>query len=133
MLFRSLGELITKLFPSGGALDHLSEWISRKFGGDEYDPNAKGTGGAGPHGTAAGTINRHPAPPTPTAPRPASAAAQSAAAGSAGAAHAGNSTQVHIDEINVVTRATDANAMAGDVDGALRRKLLVSNADAGTQ
>lgn len=42
-------------------------------------------------------------------------------------------TNVQIDTINVNTRATDANGIAQDMSGALRRKLLVSSADAGQQ
>lgn len=79
-----------------------------------------------------GEIVRTPAPPTPTAPRPPSAAQQSGGAGGSPTAMiGGGGTQVHIDEININTRATDANGIASSIGGAMQRKLLVSNADGG--
>jgi hypothetical protein len=38
---------------------------------------------------------------------------------------------VQIDSMTIHTQATDANGIAGDIQGALRRKLLTSNADGG--
>jgi hypothetical protein len=40
-------------------------------------------------------------------------------------------TNVQIDSITVNTRATDPNGIAADINGALRRKLLVSSTDGG--
>jgi hypothetical protein len=105
-----------------GWLDQLSELVLDKFGpGSDYGKKP-----------ATGVPGRPPlAPPTPTAPRPASAAEQSAAAGMPTAMNTRGGTQVHIDEITVNTRATDANGIAGSIGGALQRKLLVANADPG--
>lgn len=44
-----------------------------------------------------------------------------------------NKTDVQIDNITVQTRATDAQAMAADMDAALQRKLLVAHAEQGMQ
>jgi len=121
-----LGKLIAAL-PSGGLLDKINEKVLDWIGpGSDIDVRHSPTG---QH--RVGVIQRPPA--TPTAPRPGSAAQQSAAAGTStpAAAVAGPSTQVHIDEININTRATDANGIATGIGGALQRKLLVSNADGG--
>lgn len=121
-----LGKLIAGL-PSGGLLDKLNEkvldWI-----GPGSDLDVKKT--PPPKGARVGTITRPPA--TPTAPRQSSAAQQSAAAGQPPTAMVtGAGTQVHIDDINVYTRATDASGIASGIGSALQRKLLVSNADRG--
>lgn len=44
-----------------------------------------------------------------------------------------NKTDVQIDNITVQTQAKDATAMADDMDGAVRRKLLASHAEQGMQ
>lgn len=69
-----------------------------------------------------------PAPPTPNAPRP---AASGGSVAHPTAMNGGGSTSVQIDSITINTRATDAYAMASDVNGALARKLFVANADSG--
>lgn len=121
-----LGKLIADL-PSGGLLDKLNEKVLDWIGpGSDLDVSKTPP----PPGARVGKIARPPA--TPTAPRPGSAAQQSAAAGQPPTAFAGgSSTQVHIDEININTRATDANGIAGGIGSALQRKLLVANADGG--
>lgn len=43
----------------------------------------------------------------------------------------GNSTDVHIDRITINTQATDANGIAAELPGALRRKGVVAQADSG--
>jgi soluble lytic murein transglycosylase-like protein len=45
----------------------------------------------------------------------------------------GGSTSIQIDEVNVVTQATDAEGMAAAADGALRRKLGAAHAEKGMQ
>lgn len=52
------------------------------------------------------------------------------------AAHSGGggtSNNVQIDEVNVITQATDAEGMAAAADGALRRKLGAAQAEQGMQ
>ena len=78
---------------------------------------------------ARGIISRAPA--TPTAPRPGSAAQQSAVPAGIPIASAGGGTNVQIDSMTINTRATDADGIAGDMAGAMRRKLLVAAADTG--
>lgn len=50
-----------------------------------------------------------------------------------GQANGGNYTKVDIDQINIQTQATDAEGIARDADGAVKRKLLASHAEAGVQ
>ncbi len=45
----------------------------------------------------------------------------------------GNQTDVQIDSITIQTRATDAQGIAEDMDGAVKRKLLASHAEQGMQ
>jgi hypothetical protein len=123
-----LGAAIAGL-KSGGLLDKLDEKFLDWFG-----PGSSAAEREAIRSTpGAGTRPALPRPPaTPTAPRPPSAAEQSAApAGTPTAMLTGGGTHVQIDEINVETRATDANGIAGSIGGALRRKLLVANADNG--
>jgi hypothetical protein len=118
-----LGKLIADL-PSGGLLDKLNEKILDWLGpGSDLD--LMHTPGAG---TAHGVIPRPTAPPpTPTAPRPTAGAAGAPTAMLGG----GRTTEVHIDTIEIVTQAKDADAIASGIDGALQRKLLVANSDGG--
>lgn len=46
---------------------------------------------------------------------------------------AGNQTDVQIDSITIQTRATDAQGIAEDMDGAVKRKLLASHSEQGMQ
>jgi hypothetical protein len=79
-------------------------------------------------GPGAGFITP-PSITTPTATRP--PASESSSSTPPTAMTGGPGTNVQIDSITVNTRATDANGIAGDINGALRRKLLVSSADVG--
>lgn len=123
-----IGTLLDKIAPKlfGG----IAEFLVDKFG-PQYDPNAPPAAGSTVPGTAKGVIVRpgFAAPPTPTAPRAGSAAQQSAAIGGRG----GTGTQVHIDNMTINTQATDAHAMATDVNSALERKIAVGQSDAGQQ
>lgn len=77
-----------------------------------------------------GKIQRAPA--TPGVPRQPSAAAQSGASAASPAASTGASgTHVQIDSMTINTKATDADGIAGDINGALRRKVNIANADGG--
>lgn len=93
-------------------------------------------------GAAAGGAFVPPAllspPPTPTAPRPGGATGGWGpdAGGASGswnplALVGAGGTNVEIREINIATRATDANGIASSLDGALKRKLLTSSITSG--
>ncbi|SRR5579871_539864 len=123
------GKLLTDTLPKMlGAKQGLGDWlgstISEAFGVGEKEAHA----GEGPL-PARGRIVRAPA--TPTAPRPGSAAQQAGAPGPGGPTASNGGTSVQIDSMTINTRATDADSIAGDMHGALRRKLLVANADGG--
>lgn len=51
--------------------------------------------------------------------------------GGAAPAGGGSSTSVDIDNVNIYTQATDANGIAAELPGALKRKGVVAQADAG--
>ena len=126
-----LGTLLDKI----PAIEHLGE----KVGSWLYDlinPNA------GANATAPSIIHRPPtAPPlialpmipTPGAARPAAPETRPSGAGAPPLAQngGGSVTSVQIDSMTIHTRATDANGIAADMGAAMRRKLLVSSADAG--
>lgn len=127
----ALGALIDKI---PGVSDAVSKGAGHVFdifdiGGGEAASHL----GEGPvnKGAVRGVIQR--APPTPNAPRQPSAAQQGAAPAAAGhpVASTGGGTSVQIDSMTINTRATDANGIAGDMGDALRRKLIVANADGG--
>jgi hypothetical protein len=121
-----LGKLIADV-PSGGLLDALDAKIVDFLRAQE-DERAVHAGEG--RGTLRGKIIHVPA--TPTAPRQPSAATQSATAGQGSpTASLGGGTNVQIDSMTINTRATDADGIAGDMAGAMRRKLLVANADGG--
>lgn len=52
---------------------------------------------------------------------------------SAQASASNNRTDVQIDSITVNTQATDAEAIAGGIDGAVKRKVMVGHAETGMQ
>lgn len=123
-----LGKKIADL-PSGGLLDKMDEKLLDWFGPGSSDADKAAIRGTPQNRT--GTIARPPATPGATRPSPAAAAPGAAGTPTAMASGAGSQTTVHIDEINVNTRASDANGIAGSIGGALQRKLLVANADQG--
>lgn len=117
----ALGNKIGEL-PSGGLLDKLNEKMLDWFGPGSSEAEKEAIRGT-PH-PRSGAIPRPPA--TPGASRPALSGP-----GTSSSSTSSNATQIHIDEINVNTRATDADGIASGIGGALGRKLLVANADQG--
>lgn len=123
------GYTLDKLFPKNW-LAQFGGWL----GSETYDlTHREGGGGPTPLSERSGKIVRIPStptiPPTPNAQRPASAA--QASGGSPLALVGAGGTNVEIGSITINTKATDANGIAADLSGAIKRKLIVSSADAG--
>lgn len=117
-----IGTLIDKIpgFEEGveKAAAKFYDWLGIETGNEENN--------AGNRQVVRGHIVR--SVPTPNVPRP--SAAPAPPPGTPVSA-VGGGTNVQIDSITVNTQATDANSIAGDMAGAVRRKMLIASADAG--